>query len=63
MRARTELPDSRKPNNLSRYGKLSGQNAVLWSAQALLAGSGEAMRQPRYVWDGRMIEGLWKNLL
>jgi len=45
------------------YRKLRGKNAVFWSAQALLAGSGEAMRHTGLIWDGRMIEGLWKNLL
>jgi hypothetical protein len=63
MRAKADLPDSRKSSNLLMHRKLRGQNAVFWSAQALLAGSGEASSKPGFVWDGRMIEGSWKNLL
>jgi transposase len=63
MRAKAALPDSSKTNKPSNHRKLCGQEAVFWSAHALFACSGEALRLPSFAWDGRMIEGLWKILL
>jgi len=44
MRAKAALPDSSKTNKLSNYRKLRGQEAVFWSAHALFACSGKALR-------------------